>query len=40
MEQNQETRIHIQQDKNNAFFGVGDEIKGKCIDEPFSGKVI
>lgn len=40
MEQNQATRIHMQQDKDNAFFGVGDEIKGKCAGELFSGEVI
>lgn len=29
---NQATRIHIGQDKNQCFFGIGDVIKVKCSD--------
>lgn len=36
----QSVRIRMQQPKNNAFFGVGDIVKGKCKDGSlFQGEI-
>lgn len=36
----QSTRLHINQDKNDAFFGVGDVIRGKFPDgTTFEGEI-